>query len=79
MAQQLHTTTADATFLVVLFFLSYVLSSAPKYVRGVNDEPAPAAVHKTSVFSVIKKTSGYYSVTPYKKAVKIMKNAFLPD
>jgi hypothetical protein len=80
MAQQLQTTGTNISFLLVLFFLSYVMSSAPKYVRDVKDTyPVKPKTEKQSIFSVMKQTAGYYSIEPYEKAVKIMKNAFLPN
>jgi hypothetical protein len=68
MAQQLQHTGNPTYFVVILLLLSYVMSSAPKYLRDMKEEPAPkTAVDAPGLLDQVKKLAKAYTIAPYQR------------
>ena len=68
MAQTINTAVySEKYFVVILLLLSYVLSSAPRYVRSWRQEESPAKKAATTPLREIKKAVNIYALQPYKK------------
>ena len=70
MAQQLHHPASETYFVIILLLLSYVMSSAPRYIRewrAVHEKSIPGKhVRRTDW----KKALNAYTIQPYKNAWK---------
>jgi len=67
MAQQSSRTGSHLYFFAILVLLSYVLSSAPRYVRQMRDVNAPGAAPSAEVFRQLISVGKAYTIEPYKK------------
>lgn len=70
MAQQLQHPATELYYVIVLLLLSYVMSSAPKYVRDWRenqDKTAPIPLRHPSSW---KKVLAAYTIQPYTNAWK---------
>lgn len=70
MAQHHVTPSTHLLFIVILFFLSYVLSSAPKYLRGLKENKADTAVMRSFPTDQLMKIGMIYGAGPYIRAWK---------
>jgi len=69
MAQQVHNTHPDFASIAILLLLSYVLSSAPRFVRNLQREaPVPAAVQQQSTRNGWIEIGKAYTIDPYLRA-----------
>lgn len=73
MAQHHVTRSTNLLFIVILFFLSYVLSSAPKYLRGLKENKADTAVMRSFPTEQLMKIGMLYGAGPYIRAWKSFK------
>jgi hypothetical protein len=72
MAQQLHHPASETYFLVILFLLAYVMSSAPRFVREWKKADEKSLFQPPSPAISWKKALHAYTIQPYKNAWKQM-------
>jgi hypothetical protein len=68
MAQQLHHPATEFYFVVILLLLSYVMSSAPRYVRDWRDNPGKTGPGIEKNGDYWKKVVAAYTIQPYTNA-----------
>ena len=67
MVQQLQQSKTDIYFIVILLLLSYVMSSAPRYLREMKVPQQKAPKESPSFMEQVIRMGKAYTITPYQK------------
>jgi hypothetical protein len=67
MAQQLHPSDTDLSFLMILMLMSYVLCSAPKFIRQMKNYKKEIRIEAVTPIKTLIKAGRFYAIEPYKR------------